>query len=414
MSDSPAPAPRPEAAPAAQTSASTYPYRFGEVGVMMGVINRDQVRDSLQIQRELDGKSKHELIGTLMIQKGWLNQRQVAAILVAQKRYRKQQADSAPSGQGAEDTDQAGGKVEKLGHFELLKRVGEGSMGAVFRARNTQNDQIVALKVLPKNLASDQEFLERFKREVKTLEQLSHPNIVAFHGSGQLGGYWYLAMEFVYGESLSLRLQREKHLPETEGLRIACDIARALAHAHGKALIHRDIKPENVLIAQDGAVKVTDFGLAKSQEDSSKLTAVGLSIGTPYYLSPEQAIGSESVDHRADLYSLGVTLFHLLTGRVPFDDQSSTRVMVMHVQQPPPDPRSINGAISRSTAQFILRLMSKDPVMRPQTANEVVEILQKLMRGEQLEPAIAAARKADGTPWTRFKAWLRWFFGMQT
>ncbi len=375
---------------------TTYPYRFGEVGIMMGVLDRDKVKESLNLQLDLKNKQKAEMIGQIMISKGWLDQKTVDAILVAQKRFRaKQEAGGGSSHASAQSTE--GKKVKrsskkKLGPYELRKKLGEGSMGAVFEAFDTESKRIVALKVLPKDLAGDREFLERFKREVKTMAALSHPNIVSFYESGQASGYWYLTMEYIEGGSLYGRLKQKGRMPEKEALRIVSEIAKALAYAHQQALIHRDIKPENILFSLDGTVKVTDFGLAKQQEDTSKLTAVGMSIGTPHYLSPEQAMGSDKVDHRADLYSLGATLFHLLTGKVPFDHVSSTRVMVMHVQDPPPDPRSIVPSISRAASKLVLRLMSKNPDGRFESATELLAAIEKVRKGGQL----SAGSSTDG------------------
>lgn len=384
-------------------SKKTYPYRFGEVGIMIGLLKREQVKTSLKRQSELKIQSKEQLIGQIMVECGWISDREVDAILVAQKRFRAEQQKRSGGTQSSSATSRTSPPkssrkaTQQLGSFELLQKLGEGSMGTVYKALDTEKDRVVALKVLSRSLANDAEFLERFRREIKTVEGLNHPNIVAYHGSGSAGGHRYLAMEFVNGESLYMQLKRNGRLQEKEALRIARDIASALDHAHGQALIHRDIKPENVLMARDGAVKVTDFGLAKSQEDTSKLTAVGLSIGTPHYLSPEQAMGAQEVDHRADMYSLGATLYHLLTGQVPFDHQSSTKVMVMHVQEPPPDPRSLQPSVSRGAAKLTLRLMSKAPGDRFAETKDLIATLDGLISGKPVEIAANQAAAASAS-----------------
>ena len=423
-STSPQPNPAPKGAPLAQ-AAQVYPYRFGEVGVMMGVLSREQVRESLNRQKTLKQEGKSSLVGEIMVSRGWITPRQVASILVAQKRYRGSPAPpstSAPGSAVPAAAPAAKPATQHLGPFELLRKLGSGAMGTVFQARDPEANRTVALKVLPSDLAKDEEFLARFKREVKSLGALNHPNIVAFHGAGQAGGYWYLSMEYVDGESLSARLKREVRLPEAEALRIAHAVALALAHAHAQTLIHRDIKPENILLAKDGTVKVTDFGLAKSQEDNSKLTMAGFSIGTPYYISPEQAIGGE-VDPRADLYGLGATLFHLLTGRVPFDHAASTQVMVMHVKEPPPDPRTLVPSLTRNVAQLVLRLLAKDPKGRFADAGALAEAIARVQSGnapEALKPggrpgnAPAAPKEQQQATglrgwWARLRRWwLRW------
>ncbi|MCZ7645434.1 MAG: serine/threonine protein kinase [Planctomycetota bacterium] len=459
--------------PAHAPSGTSYPYRFGEVGVMMGVLRREQVREALDQQAAQRQAGQAKQIGQIMVERGVITPRQVAAILVAQKRLRTEGGGAPQANLNATDPSQlaiekkgrgraasstarrpavgarssssstrqaisgspskspspaSGGggarssrgassaarpavaspapqaeaappksKRQQLGQFELQRQLGEGSMGAVFEARDTEANRRVALKILPKNLANDAEFLERWRREVKTLSSLNHPNIVAYYGAGQTGGYSYLAMEFVDGESLSSRLKREKRLPEDEALRIARLMSQALGYAHNLTLIHRDIKPENVLLGRDGQVKVIDFGLGKSQEDTSKLTAVGMSIGTPHYLSPEQALGKEHIDHRADLYSVGATLFQMLTGQVPFDHASSTQVMVMHVRQPPPDPRSIVPGITRGASQMVLRLLSKEPEERFANADELIAAIDRVAAGKPVEAGGASRVPGDAT-----------------
>jgi serine/threonine-protein kinase len=267
-------------------------------------------------------------------------------------------------------------------------------MGVVFLAKDTASDRVCALKVLPQNLAQDQEFVERFKREIATQSALQHPNIVAYFGAGVADGYMYLAMEFVDGESLGAKLKRLGRLPEKEALRIARDAALGLGHAHARGLIHRDIKPENLLLTRDGAAKVVDFGLAKSRSDNTNLTAVGMSVGTPHYIAPEQATGEKTLDGRADLYSLGGTLFHLLCGRPAFDHPNSPRVMMMNVMEAPPDPRSFNPGVSRDAAQLVLRLLAKKREERYQTGEELAAAIEQLLAGKPpaVQPAQAAAR----------------------
>jgi hypothetical protein len=414
-------------------------YRFGEVAVLMGLLSQEQVGEGLRGQAELKAQGRSLPIGEVLMEAGRLNKSQVTAVLIAQRRYRRDNPEVAqkleqaavaaaaatattavlkkpaaptvretaavrpakgpapaaalavpPAGAAARAAPPAPGKAPaspappsaprpRFGHFELIRRVGEGAMGALFEAQDTLTGRIAALKLLNKALAVDAEFVERFRREVVVLSSLDHPNIVKFFGSGEIGGQHYLAMEFIEGQSLGQRLGGEERIGQDECLRIVRDVALALSHAHAKGVVHRDIKPDNILFAKDGTVKVVDFGLAKNRSEKAKLTAIGVSIGTPYYLSPEQAMGEISVDARADLYGLGVTLYHLLTGRVPFDDVSSMQVMMMHVKNAPPDPRGLNPGISRGLSQIILKLMEKDPQNRYATADELVAVLEKQM-----------------------------------
>ena len=432
-------------APTAPAQKTVYPYRFGEVGVMMGVLNRDQVRESLNLQKQRKAEGLDLKVGELLVERGFLTPRQIAAVLVAQKRYRADQAGGATPSPGptpapaetakpaaqpaavppaqpapAAPVQPAAAAVaaapaktrQKLGPYELIDKIGEGAMGQVFTAWDAARQKNVAVKILPRQLAMDQEFLERFKREVKLMAQLDHPHIVAFYDAGAHGGVFYLAMEYVDGGDLTKKLRTEARLAEPEALRIAREMALALAQAHGKGMIHRDIKPDNVLLMKDGMSKISDFGLAKPTEDNQKLTAAGFSIGTPFYISPEQALGKENVDHRCDLYGLGATLFHMLTGRVPFEHTSSTQVMVMHVQNQPPDPRSINPAISRGAAQLVLKLLAKDPAQRHQSAQELADVLERVLKGEQPEEPKAKTAKQE-KPAGGFVAWLKRLLGMK-
>jgi len=295
------------------------------------------------------------------------------------------------------------GVYKKFAQFELIRRIGEGSMGALFETWDTQRQLRLALKVLPKKLAADKEFFQRFKREINTLSTLNHPNIVKFYGAGEHQGYTYYCMEFIDGESLQKRIDHEDRLPQSESLRICGDIARALSHAHSKGVIHRDIKPENVLLSKKGDVKVTDFGLAKSRDEESKLTVAGTSIGTPYDLSPEQAMGLTDIDQRADLYSLGVTMYHLLTGKLPFDAKSSTQVMMMHVEAQPPDPRGINPGLSRGLCQVILKLMEKEPKNRYSSADSIVDVVDRLLNFKPPEEKETIVQPGAATKKMTFK-----------
>lgn len=400
---------------------------------MMGLLDRDKVREALTAQKTQKAAGQAQLVGEVMIGKGWLTPRQVAAILVAQKRYRAEsQGQAAPAAAASKPAEGGSARPvrQKLGSFELIRKIGEGAMGQVFEAVSPTHSGTVALKVLPRDLAQDQEFVERFKREIKLMGALHHPHIVELYDAGVAAGYYYISMEFIDGEPLDKRLKREGKLAEKEALRIAREMAVGLAHAHGKGMIHRDIKPDNVLLAKSGAAKITDFGLAKPAEDKQHLTAAGFSIGTPFYISPEQAIGKEKVDHRADLYGLGATLFHMLTGRVPFEHASSTQVMVMHVQNPPPDPRSVNPAVSRGASQVVLKLLAKQPEQRFGDGTELAAALQALIESEQPsggdtqpveykaeEPRTRTKKLQEGTAEPAppqpggFFGWLRRLFG---
>lgn len=231
-----------------------------------------------------------------------------------------------------------------IGPYQLLEEIGRGGMGVVYKAWQPSLNRFVVLKMLPESLLLDPKFLDRFQREARVVARLSHPNIVAIYDAGAVGGLHYIAMEYMDGGTLEDRLMAGP-LSLDAAQKILTQVASALDYAHAQGLIHRDIKPSNILFTSDGWVKVADSGIARPAE-STRLTRTGVLLGTPEYMSPEQATG-DAVDHRTDLYALGVVAYEMLTGRVPF--QGTTPYAVLHaaIYQAPPSPREINPPVSR-------------------------------------------------------------------
>jgi serine/threonine-protein kinase len=228
---------------------------------------------------------------------------------------------------------------EVIGGFRITAKLGQGGMGAVFKAIQISMDRPVALKLLPPGLARNENFIERFRREARVSVQIAHPNLVQGIdvGQDQASGLWYFAMEFVSGEPLRAVLRRDGRLDERRALTIARDLAAGLAAAHRAGVIHRDVKPDNVMITPEGTAKILDLGLAKSEQDDSSLTQTGASLGTPLYMAPEQARGElQSIDAATDLYALGATLFHLIAGRPPFEGPTSAVILAQHLTKPAP------------------------------------------------------------------------------
>ncbi len=301
---------------------------------------------------------------------------------------------------GDSDTKVSGGAAPRpderveIGGFELLERIGRGGMGSVYRARQISMDRIVALKVLSQRLARNEGYVERFIREARAAAKLNHPNIVQGIDVGSSGGYYYFAMEYVNGETVAERVKRQGPLPEKEALSICVQVARALQHAHSRAgIIHRDVKPQNILLDCEGHVKLADLGLAREtlQQDHSA-TLEGTTLGTPDYISPEQIRGETNLDGRCDIYSLGATLYHLLTGRPPYQGETSNVVMAKHLTEPPPDPRTIVPSISAGTAAIVRKAMQKDRARRYQTIDDMLRALQSALR--RLSPAAPAHEMA--------------------
>lgn len=252
-----------------------------------------------------------------------------------------------------------------LAGFRIEKEIGCGAMERVFLAIQLTTSYQVALKVLSSSQVADSEDVERFFQECRIATRLEHPHIVAALDAGEDHGYHYLAMTYIEGESLDQRLKRDKILPEAEALAITRIMADALAYAWDKfRLLHRNLKPANIMVDRDGQVFLMDLGLAKSFVDQSHLTTVGVTVGTPSYMSPEQARGSQSIDFRADMYSLGVTLFHLVAGRAPFIGTSAAEVVAKHLYDPVPSVRSFRPEVSKECEAIIARMMAKQPSER--------------------------------------------------
>ena len=265
-------------------------------------------------------------------------------------------------------TLEAGGR---LGHYRILGLLGRGGMAAVYRAEDERLEREVALKVLPPEFAWDPDRVERFEREVRAAAKLTHPNIVTVHEFGREGEQPFYTMALMRGGDLKARIRAhpEGMLPE-EARGIALAVTRALAYAHGEGFVHRDVKPENVLFGQDGAPQLTDFGIARAMSSGTRMTATGMSIGSPHYMSPEQARG-QVVDGRSDVYSLGVVLYEMLTGRAPFDAADTFAVAYSHINDPVP---ALPGHLA-GWQPLLDRLLAKSPEDRYGSARELTEAL---------------------------------------
>lgn len=263
---------------------------------------------------------------------------------------------------------------QTMAGFKVLELLGKGGMGAVYRARQPALKRFIALKVLPPFLADDAEFVSRFRREAAAAANLSHPNLVQVYTAGVCDGTHYIAMELVDGEPLRARLTREGRIAPADALAICRDVAEALKHAWERSrLIHRDIKPGNIFLAKTGEVKLGDLGLAKTLGgESTELTETGAAVGSPHYISPEQAEGSKEIDFRADIYSLGCTLYHLLTGQTPYEGDNSVMIMASHVTQPPPDILQKWPACPMPLALLLARMLKKKPRERHASYEELI------------------------------------------
>ncbi|NOY86920.1 MAG: protein kinase [Deltaproteobacteria bacterium] len=267
------------------------------------------------------------------------------------------------------------GTSAKDGRYEIVEEVGRGGMGVVYKARDTLLDRIVAYKILPPQAQRNQRVLEMFLREAKSAARLSHPNIVVIYDADQKRGEYYIVMEFVDGDSLKEILEKQGMFELKPALVIAGQVLRALAYAHSKGIVHRDIKPANLLWSRDEKlVKITDFGLARAIAEGRKTHTQ--MAGTPFYMSPEQILGGQ-VDHRADLYAVGVTIYEFLTGTVPFKEGD---VMYHHVHTAPPPPEKFNPSIPPALSGFILKCMEKDVNNRFQDVGTALMELKTVLK----------------------------------
>jgi hypothetical protein len=281
-----------------------------------------------------------------------------------------------------------------LAGFRIERELGRGAMGRVFLATQLSVDRQVALKVLPSPRVADSEYVERFFQEVRLAGRLDHPNIVAAFDAGEDHGYYYLAMAYIDGESLETRVKRAGPLPEREALTWCVSIAEALAYAWDHShILHRDVKPANIMVDAEGRAIIMDMGIAKNPSDDSHLTATGVAVGTPYYMSPEQARGSQDLDARTDIYSMGATLFHLVTGRVPFPGTSAAEVVAKHLHDPVPSARGLKPELSRECEDIIVRMMAKDRSKRYGSWETCIHDLYALLKGKVPETTKAKVAK---------------------
>ncbi|MGA8152341.1 MAG: serine/threonine-protein kinase [Terriglobales bacterium] len=287
---------------------------------------------------------------------------------------------------------------KRIGDYEILGVLGAGGMGQVFKVRNVISDRVEAMKILLPDLAGRQDLADRFLREIKVLAALDHPNIAALRTALTLGNQLVMVMEFVEGTSLATRLERGPVAP-AEALNYIDQVLSALSYAHARQVIHRDIKPANMMLTPDGVVKLMDFGIARTGTDRT-LTATGTTMGSMYYMSPEQVKGG-TTDARSDLYSLGVTLYEIVTGQRPFKADSDYSLMAAQVQQQPRPPIELRADMPAALNEIILLAMAKEPAQRFQSADAFRKALGTVRA--QLEKSgavVAATQTATSTPVT--------------
>jgi serine/threonine-protein kinase len=335
---------------------------LGDLGIKLGFYTRGQLRKALEVQADRKEKEQFDRLGDVLLELGYITEENLQILLDRQRKT-------------------VSGK-NRIGRYELVKEIGRGGMGIVYKAKQTPLDRFVALKVIQKGVALDAEFRERFLRESRLAAKLTHPNIIKAIDAGETQQHYFFAMELFESPDL-LQIMKKKGEPIEEKIvaKVGAQMCSALEHAETNHLIHRDIKPENILYdSVAGMSKLTDMGLAKStQGEKGDLTQAGSTLGTPFYISPEAIAAKRTVDIRSDLYSLGATMYHLLTKRVPFDGDTIFVILKKHTSEPVTPPKRINPKISAEMNRILLKALTKNPDKRYQSPKEMRGDLERLV-----------------------------------
>lgn len=271
-----------------------------------------------------------------------------------------------------------GQNAQQIPGYQILSKIGSGAQATVYKAKQLSLNRVVAVKVLSKRLSSDGEFVARFFREAQAVAKLNHPNIIQAIDYGEIGGRHYFVTEFVDGYTVQDKLTEGKVYNEAEAMSVILQIAKALEHAHGIGLIHRDVKPSNIMVTQDGKAKLADMGLAVATVDLKNAVETSKMYGTPYYISPEQILGRPDIDFRADIYSLGATLYHMVTGRRPFPGKNVIEVLEKHLKAPLESPDMVNLDLLPPICRVIEKMMQKEPAKRQANTAELVHDLESV------------------------------------
>jgi len=337
---------------------------IGRLVIDQGLATPEEVKLCLTLTRTEENSSEtlSNSLAQVLVNKEYVTKRQIARLREA---IEAERSGSSISG------------------YKILGKLGAGAMATVYKAKQISLDRIVAIKKLPKKFSSNPQFIERFFAEGRAAAQLNHPNIVQAFDVGNEGDLYYFVMEYVEGRSVHDDIVTHKRYKESEAVEIAIQVAEALEHAHNRGLIHRDVKPKNIMITKDGVVKLADMGLARAMSDVEAAEAeAGRAFGTPYYISPEQIRGEKDIGPPADIYSLGVTLYHMVTGSVPFEGKNPSSVMHKHLKSELVPPDHVNPKLSAGISEVIEMMMAKRVKDRYQNCADLLIDLQAIKKGE--------------------------------
>ncbi|MEM1354545.1 MAG: protein kinase [Planctomycetota bacterium] len=376
-----------------QASQASLDTEVGRLVVERGLATKDEVDQCLQLIRSASGGSdaNQRSLGDVLVEQGVVTSGQIARI--------------RPEAEASKETRQIPG-------YQIMSKLGAGAMATVYKARQLSLDRIVAIKILPQKHSKDPNFIQRFYDEGKAAAKLNHPNIVGAYDVAQAGEYHYFVMELVDGKTVYDDISEKGAYQEEKALEIAIQVAKALSHSHKAGFIHRDVKPKNIMITREGVVKLADMGLARAVSDREAAEAeAGKAYGTPYYISPEQIRGEIKIDFRADIYSLGATMYHMVTGSVPFEGPNPSAVMHKHLKDDLVPPDHVNTKLTSGISEIIEVCMAKSAKKRYGNTEDLLNDLEAVAEGEA--PTIArrmfdisslAALEADDTQITTVKA----------
>ena len=340
--------------------------RFEQYVVDRGLASEDELKQACRLLNEAEEKGQKLSLPEALVRAGALTKNQALRVLASLK-------------------EETASPTVQIPGVQLIEKIGRGSQAIVYKGRQVSVDRIVAVKILLSKVARDPESRKRFIQEARSAAKLSHNNIVQAIDAGESDGYSYFIQEFVDGTTVYdvLKKQGGRPIEEREALRIIAQIAEALAHAHSRGFIHRDVKPKNIMLTKEGVAKLADMGLARQAADAdAALEEVGKAFGTPYYIAPEQVRGDPRIDFRADIYSLGATLYEMVTGRPPFTAQTPQQIMQKHVTAALTPPDHINPKLSSGTSEVIEVMMSKRPADRYNSTEDLLVDLRSVAKDE--------------------------------
>jgi serine/threonine-protein kinase len=343
--------------------ASTFGFEtiLGKLVVDNGLVTTEELTECTGLLQDADGQATGHTLGDILVNHSFVTQRQLDRL------------------QTEFDTRKSTNRIQG---YRIIRKLGAGAMATVFLAQQESLDRPVAIKVLPKKFSESEDFLQRFYKEGRAAAKLNDANIVQAYDVGQSGEFHYFVMEYVDGTTVYDLIIEKKKLSEQEALPIIRQVAKALKHAHERGFIHRDIKPKNIMIAKNGDVKLADLGLARALDDHQAAEAeAGRAYGTPYYISPEQIRGKKNITPATDIYGLGATLYHMVTGKVPFPGKNPSDVMHRHLKQELVPPDHLNPTLSAGFSQIIEMMMAKDVQQRYQNAQDLIEDLDIVASG---------------------------------